>query len=70
MTYEKDEQKAELAPPGGVWVCGACGKTAHDRYRFNDVSCFLHAVLCAEDSLVVEAGRVTHAEALTFPAAE
>lgn len=49
----------ELAPPGQVWVCAACGKRALSKYGFDDKgnstsaqrrdeSCMLHAVLCYE----------------------
>jgi len=39
------------APPGAVWVCGGCGKTASNKAEGGlshgwDVSCFLNAVLC------------------------
>lgn len=49
----------DVAPPGTVFVCGACGKTSRSRYGWNpdngaervadpgwDSSCMLHAVLC------------------------
>lgn len=39
------------APPGTVWVCAACGKTARDRYNGTggwDESCFMHSILCHE----------------------
>lgn len=35
-----------IAPDGQIWVCSACGKTAKDRSNFEDVSCYVHAVLC------------------------
>jgi len=40
------------APPGQIWVCGACGKTSRDKYgekrisRGWDESCMMNAVLC------------------------
>ena len=44
--------KERFAPDGAVWVCGACGKTAQDRYGIKgqydrgwDESCALNAVL-------------------------
>lgn len=40
---------SRIAPPGTIWVCAACGKTARDRYDDPspwDESCFMHAVLC------------------------
>lgn len=47
------ERKDRMAPDGQIWVCGACGKTAEDRYGIEgehsrgwDESCMLHAVLC------------------------
>lgn len=57
-----------VAKPGRVWVCLACGKRSRDRYgrapvdRGWDVSCFLYAVLCREDRLVIEGGRVVRVE--------
>lgn len=42
-----------MAPDDGIWVCGACGKTAIDRYGMEgahshgwDESCMMNAVLC------------------------
>lgn len=43
--------EAAEAPNGATWVCGACGKTARNRYTWEggwDESCMLHAVLCRE----------------------
>ena len=41
------------AAKGTIWVCGACGKVAEDRYGIDrahspgwDESCMLNAVLC------------------------
>ena len=55
------------APPGQVWVCGACGKRSRDLYgnhclsRWWDVSCVLNAVLCHEDKLTInDNGIVTN----------
>lgn len=45
----------ELAEPGQIFVCTACGKTSVDRYGDLaidpgwDESCMLHAVLCYAD---------------------
>lgn len=36
------------APPGQIWVCGACGKTSKNKYRLGDTSCVIWAVLCFE----------------------
>jgi hypothetical protein len=49
-----DEQYAnKIAPPGQVWVCGACGKKSNDLYGNAadygwDVSCVLNAVLMVD----------------------
>jgi hypothetical protein len=56
-----------IAPTGAIWVCGACGKTARDRYGDPgtswDESCMLNAILCDETSLVRRpGGPVTKAE--------
>ena len=54
------------APPGTVWVCSACGKTAQNRIEGSpgwDESCFLRAVLCEADSLVIDIdGRIRNAK--------
>ena len=58
-----------IAPAGAVWVCGACGKTARDRYGIEgehsrgwDESCMLNAVLCDEASIKrTDQGRVCSA---------
>jgi len=42
------EEYQEVAPDGQIWVCAACGKTAKDRTKLGDESCFLNAVLCYE----------------------
>lgn len=59
-----------MAPPGTIWVCGACGKTAEDRYGIEgeksrgwDESCMMNAVLCMKDSLEYDGGRVIKADA-------
>ncbi len=57
------------APAGAVWVCAACGKRAKNRSnggidRMWDESCFLHAVLCDEASIVMTDGRVSAATPL------
>ena len=45
-----------FAENGEIWVCGACGKTAKDRYGDGnsswDESCFMNSILCKESSLV------------------
>lgn len=57
-----------IAPDGQVFVCGACGKRSRDRYgnlKINfgwDESCMLNCILCYEDKLVIENGRVTKVE--------
>lgn len=64
------EPNDRIAPAGAVWVCGACGKTASDRYGIEgkydygwDESCMLNAVLCGETSLVRgDHGRVVKAD--------
>lgn len=43
------DSKPHIAPDGQVYVCGACGRTARDKYngpRGWDESCMLNAVLC------------------------
>lgn len=46
-----------------IFVCGACGKTAKDKYDFKDASCFLNSVECLEDSLKFDKeGRVIYAD--------
>lgn len=43
--------EARLAPPGTIWVCAMCGKTARDRFdapRGWDESCMMNSVLCHE----------------------
>lgn len=48
-----DEER--FAPEGQIWICGACGKTAKDRYGDPgsswDESCFLKSVLVYEASI-------------------
>lgn len=41
-----------LAGEGQIWICSACGREKKDRNAFGDVSCYLHAVLCIEESIV------------------
>jgi hypothetical protein len=68
--WEEDEaMKDATAPDGTVWVCGACGKRASNRYTGGishgwDESCMLHAVLCRADSIVLDGNRVTAAKAV------
>jgi len=55
------------APLGTVWVCPACGKRASNRAnggisRGWDVSCFLHALLCKQESVVLNDGKVIKAD--------
>lgn len=45
------EYPEHVAPPGTIYVCGACGKTSKDSYNGPgswDESCMLNAVLCYE----------------------
>lgn len=56
-----------IAPEGAIWVCGACGKTALDRYGDPnsgwDESCMLNSILCTTASIVRgEHGRVVKAD--------
>ena len=48
----------------GIYVCGACGKTAENTIDFSDVSCAVNAVLCDPESLVYEDGKVIKADAI------
>ena len=60
MTQSNNEHEIEpvvttgtnhIAPPGTIWVCRACGKTARDSFNGPggwDESCMLNAVLCYE----------------------
>lgn len=57
-----------IAPDDGIWVCGACGKTAVDRYGIEgdhspmwDESCMLNAVLCKREG-ITPGQRVRKAE--------
>jgi hypothetical protein len=61
----------EIALPGTIWVCGACGRVSKDRYGYEklhsgwDESCISNAFLCRENSLVYgDNGLVTNAEAV------
>ena len=49
----KTQRRDYTAPPGYIWVCRACGKTARNRRGDDnplwDESCAVHAVLCRED---------------------
>lgn len=56
-------QELKKAPEGQIYVCGACGKTFKDPYKV-DVSCMLNRVLCYEDSLEYEDGKVVKAKAV------
>lgn len=50
-----------IAPPGKLWVCHACGKTARDQYGEEggwDESCVLNSALYDESQLVYEGRRV------------
>ncbi len=44
MIYDKEH--GMVAPPGTIWVCSACGKTAFHKRDYDDVSCMTHSVLC------------------------
>lgn len=68
-----DHPDLRNAPEGAIWVCGACGKTAQDRYGLEgqhdrgwDESCMLHSILCRNDETLKRGpdgiGRVTSAE--------
>lgn len=52
------------APEGAIWVCGACGKSADNRRRVGDESCFVNAILCRNDETLKRqaSGRVCAAE--------
>lgn len=58
----------KIASKGQVFVCSACGKRSKDKYgdemidRGWDVSCMLNSILCYEDKLVIENGRVVKVE--------
>jgi hypothetical protein len=39
------------------WVCAACGKVASDRMKVGDESCYLHAVECWSDSVILIPGE-------------
>jgi hypothetical protein len=47
------EEADVMAPPGAIWICGACGKASKSRYgddgTFWDESCTLNATLCHDD---------------------
>jgi hypothetical protein len=74
----------DIAAKGQVFVCQACGKRSRDRYgehrisRGWDESCAMHAVLCTEDSVRLDArglvcaatavGYVTEAKSTVVPA--
>jgi hypothetical protein len=46
---EPDAEGRDLAPPGTVWVCTACGRHGKDRFGLTDSACWGKAVLCYED---------------------
>jgi len=58
----------EIAPAGAVYVCGACGKRSRDLYgdqaisRGWDESCMLNAILCDEETLVMDGQIVKSAQ--------
>lgn len=61
MTMEE-----RVAPDGKLWVCGACGKVAKDRYGIDgehsfgwDASCMMNAVLCYEQKKLGSDGFYT-----------
>lgn len=60
---EPKKRTISKAPKGQIYVCSACSKTFEDPYRV-DVSCMLNRVLCYEDSLEYEDGRVIKAKAV------
>jgi hypothetical protein len=62
------EPNERMAPADGIWLCGACGKTAEDRYGIEgrrttgwDESCMLNAILCKRGH-ITPGDRVTHAD--------
>ena len=65
-----------FAPDDAIWVCGACGKTATNRYGIVgphthgwDESCMLNAVLCDRGD-IVPGQRVPSAKAESESAVE
>lgn len=58
-------------PRATVWVCSACGKRSRDRIGNNrisrgwDAACYIHAVLCWEDSLRFAPGDTERVVAAT-----
>lgn len=60
----KGSDPTRYAPPGAIWVCGACGKTSqYDCYGIEgehsrgwDESCMLNAFLADASSVVRNAG--------------
>ena len=55
----------DVAPNGCVWVCPCCGKYGSNRQYVGDVSCYINAVLCDEESLEKDkTGRVVKAKAV------
>lgn len=60
---EPKKRTMNKAPEGQIYVCGACGRAFNDPYEV-DVSCMLNRVLCYEDSLEYEDGRVVKAKAV------
>ena len=72
-SYCKPKPKyPRMAGDGEIFVCGACGKTSKDLYGEEgddggyswDESCMLNAVLCIEESIVAENGRIVKADAV------
>jgi hypothetical protein len=66
---ERERDPDQAAPPGAIWVCGACGKQAKNRFNGGisqhwDESCMLNAVLCDEKSLVYQGALVIKADAI------
>lgn len=57
------QDRPRIAPPGTIWVCGACGKTSKDRYGDRssswDESCVLNSVLCHEEKKFNKDGLYT-----------
>ncbi len=50
--------------PGEIWVCPACGRRNKDRYALGDTSCVLAAVLCLENSIVLNGEKLIKATAV------
>lgn len=45
--------RLKSAPDGAIWVCQCCGRFGKDATKLRGDMCFLKAVLCREESLVI-----------------